>query len=200
MLASSSSVYGENCPRPFKEDARTDEPVSPYAASEKAAEVLCHAYHYLYGIDVAVLRYFTVYGPAGRPDMAMFRFIRWVAEGETITVYGDGEQERDFTYVDDIASGTVKALGLSGCNVINLGSDRPVTVSEVLRIISSLMGKPPRIEHVPPEKTDVSATWADISRARSLLAWEPETALEDGVRAAIGWYLENRAWAKDISV
>ena len=200
VLASSSSVYGESCPRPFREDARTDEPVSPYAASKKAAEVLCHAYHYLYGIDVTVLRYFTVYGPAGRPDMAMFRFIRWVAEGETIRIYGDGEQERDFTYVDDIASGTVKALELSGFNVINLGSDRPVTVNEVLRVISAQLGKEPAVSFLPPEKTDVRATWANISRARSLIAWEPETALEDGVRAAIDWYLENRSWLKEINI
>ena len=112
VLASTSSLYGANNPRPFCEDADTDEPLSPYAASKKAAETLCYTYYYLYGLDVTVLRYFTVYGPAGRPDMSLFRFVQWISEGRPVIVYGDGTQERDFTYVDDIARGTLAALKL----------------------------------------------------------------------------------------
>lgn len=200
LLASSSSVYGNDCPRPFKEEFNTDKPISPYASSKKAAETLCYSYHYIYGIDVTILRYFTVYGPAGRPDMAMFRFVRWVAEDEVIKIYGNGEQERDFTYVQDIASGTIKALMLSGFNIINLGSDRPVTINKVLQIISSELQKQPRIKYEPPQKLDVQATWADITRAKRLLSWKPETDISDGIKATIEWYKRNREWAKNISI
>ncbi|HTE04499.1 MAG TPA: SDR family NAD(P)-dependent oxidoreductase, partial [bacterium] len=117
VLASTSSVYGSDTPRPYREDAATDHPLSPYAASKKGAEVLAYTYHALYGIDVTVVRYFTVYGPAGRPDMSLFRFVKWVAEGDPVIVYGDGTQERDFTYVDDIAAGTVAALKPLGFEV-----------------------------------------------------------------------------------
>ncbi|MCS6922893.1 MAG: SDR family NAD(P)-dependent oxidoreductase, partial [Fimbriimonadales bacterium] len=140
VLASTSSLYGNN-ERPFREDMPTDKPLSPYAASKKGAEVMCHTYHHLYGLDITVLRYFTVYGPAGRPDMSIFRFIRWIAEGEPIQVFGDGLQERDFTYVDDIARGTIAALKPVGFEIVNLGGDRPVSLKWIIETIETLLGK-----------------------------------------------------------
>ena len=136
VLASTSSLYAGQ-PMPFKEDLPVNQPISPYAASKKAAEVLCYTYHYLYGIDVTVLRYFTVYGPAGRPDMSIFRFIKWIMEDKSVQIYGDGTQSRDFTYVDDIAEGTIKALKPLGYEIINLGGgNKPTSLNTILDIIN----------------------------------------------------------------
>src|SRR3990170_900360 len=140
VLASTSSLYGQNNPLPYREDANTDQPLSPYAASKKGAEALCYTYHYLYGIDTTVLRYFTVYGPAGRPDMSLFRFVQWISEGRPVTIFGDGKQSRDFTYVDDIARGTVAGLRPLGYETINLGSDTPVILMDAVRLIEELTG------------------------------------------------------------
>ena len=200
LLASTSSLYGAHNTRPFREDANTDGPLSPYAASKKAAEALCYTYHYLHGLDVTVLRYFTVYGPAGRPDMSIFRFIRWIAEGDPVIVYGDGTQERDFTYVDDIARGTILGLKPLGYEVINLGSDQPAPLKTVIAHLEDILGKPARIERKPIHPADVPATWADISRAKRSLGWTPQTTLEQGLRAAVAWYHANRHWARDIEL
>lgn len=199
VLASTSSVYGAG-ERPFREDQPTDRPLSPYAASKKAAEALAYAYHHLYGLDVTVLRYFTVYGPAGRPDMSIFRFVKWIAEGEPVLIYGDGTQERDFTYVDDIAQGTLAALKPMGFEVINLGSDRPVPLKTVISLIEELVGRKARIEHQPAHPADVKATWAQISKARRLLGWSPTTPLETGLQYTVEWYKQNRSWAKEVKV
>jgi len=198
VLASTSSLYGANNPRPFREDANTDGPLSPYAASKKAAEALCYTYHYLYGLDITVLRYFTVYGPAGRPDMSVFRFIRWIAEGEPLYLYGNGSQSRDFTYVDDIAEGTIRALKPMGYEIINLGSDHPVSLRELIARIEELLGRKAQIVYRERHPADVPATWADISKARTLLGWAPRTSLDEGLRQAVEWYLRNRAWAREI--
>lgn len=198
VLASTSSLYGANNPRPFREDANTDGPLSPYAASKKAAEAVCYTYHYLYGIDVTVLRYFTVYGPAGRPDMSLFRFVQWISEGRPVMVYGDGQQSRDFTYVDDIARGTVAALKPVGFDVINLGSDQPVVLMEAIRLIERLVDRTAHIDFKPRHLADVPATWADISKAKRSLGWCPQTRFEDGVGKLVRWYRENREWAKEI--
>ena len=198
VLASTSSLYGAHNPRPFREDANTDQPLSPYAASKKAAESLCYAYHYLHGIDITVLRYFTVYGPAGRPDMSLFRFTQWINEGESVTVYGDGKQERDFTYVRDIAKGTVAGLKPLGYEVINLGSDRPIVLMDTIRLIEELVGTEAVIEYLPRHPADVQATWADIKKAEALLGWRPETPLRKGVADLNAWYRTNRNWAKNI--
>ena len=209
ILASTSSLYGARNPRPFREDADTDRPLSPYAASKKAAETLCYTYHYLHSFDIIVLRYFTVYGPAGRPDMSVFRFIKWIAEGEPVVVYGEGTQERDFTYVDDIARGTIAALHFLSSSpltphsspiyeVINLGSDRPVSINRVIQLIESFLGKKAKIVHKPAHPADVPATWAGTSKARSLLGWEPQTSLEEGLQKAVEWYEQNRSWVKDV--
>ena len=198
VLASTSSLYGASSPMPFREDANTDSVLSPYAASKKAAEVLARTYHLARGLNVTVLRYFTVYGPAGRPDMSVFRFVQKIAEGRPITVYGDGNQERDFTYVDDIARGTIAALGCKGFDVFNLGSDRPLKVNRVIELVEARVGAKASIERQPPHPADVPATWADISKARRLLGWKPATSFEVGVDAAVKWYLDNRSWARDI--
>ena len=193
VLASTSSLYGAHNPVPYREDADTNRPLSPYAASKKAAETLAYTYHYLHGIDVSVPRYFTVYGPAGRPDMSVFRFVRRIAEGEPIVVFGDGSQQRDFTYVDDIARGTVAALRPLGYEVFNLGGDRPVRLSDLIAQIGELLESKPQIEYRPAHPADVPATWADIGRARELLGWSPEVAIEEGLHRTVQWYRQNRA-------
>ncbi len=198
VLASTSSLYGAHNPIPYSEDADTNRPLSPYAASKKAAEVLCHTYHYLYGLDVTMVRYFTVYGPAGRPDMSLFRFVQWVSEGRPVLVYGDGTQSRDFTYVDDIARGTIAALRPLGYTVVNLGSDQPVVLMDALRLVERLLGKQANIDFQPAHRADVMATWANVSRARELLEWTPRVQHEEGIRALVEWYNENRDWAREI--
>jgi len=198
--ASSSSVYGisPESGRPLREDLPTDRPLSPYAASKKAMEALCHSYHHLYDLDIVLFRYFTVYGPAGRPDMSIFRFVKWIAEGEPLILYGDGTQERDFTYIDDIARGTVLALEQTGYQIFNLGNNRPVAITRLISLIEELLGKKAQIDRQPAHRADVRATWASIDRARELLGWEPETRIEQGVEFTVDWYLENREWAKKI--
>jgi nucleoside-diphosphate-sugar epimerase len=204
VLASSSSLYGARSPVPFREDADTDHPMSPYAASKKAAEALAHTYHYLHSLDVTVLRYFTVYGPAGRPDMSLFRFVHWISQDHPVLVYGDGTQSRDFTYVDDIARGTIAALepngvaGQPGYEVINLGSDEPIVLNDAIRLVEDLVGKRASLQHMPRHPADVLATWADISKARSILGWRPQVRFEDGIARLVDWYHRNQAWAKEI--
>ncbi len=192
LLASTSSLYGAHNPVPYREDADTSRPLSPYAASKKAAETLAYTYHYLHGLDVSVVRYFTVYGPAGRPDMSVFRFVRRIAEGEPIVVFGDGSQERDFTYVDDIARGTVAALRPLGYEVVNLGGDRPVKLSAIIEQISALLGRPAEIDRRAAHPADVPATWADVTKARQLIGWSPQVPIEEGLRRSVAWYRENR--------
>jgi len=192
LLASTSSLYGAHNPVPYREDADTNRPLSPYAASKKAAETLAYTYHYLHGLDISIVRYFTVYGPAGRPDMSIFRFIRQIAEDEPITVFGDGTQRRDFTFVDDIARGTIAALRPLGYEIINLGGDRSVELNTVIAEIARRLGKQPTIVHRPPHPADVPATWADVSKARHMLNWVPQIPIEEGLRRCVEWYLENR--------
>lgn len=198
VLSSTSSLYGRHNPMPFREDADTGRPLSPYAASKKAAEVLCYTYHYLHGLDVTVFRYFTVYGPAGRPDMSLFRFVQWISEGRPVLLYGDGSQSRDFTYVDDIARGTVAGLRPLGYEVINLGSDQPVVLMDAIRLVEDLVGKKAILDSRPHHPADVTATWADIDKANRLLNWRPRTAFCDGVTRLVEWYNRNRDWAKEV--
>jgi nucleoside-diphosphate-sugar epimerase len=199
VLASSSSLYGDDNPQPFREDSNTDRPLSPYAASKKAAETLCYTYHALYGLDVTVFRYFTVYGPAGRPDMMPFRLVQWISEGRPVTVYGDGTQSRDFTYVDDIARGTIAGLRPLGYEIINLGSDRPAKLMDLIRTVEEQVGRSAVLEHRPRHPADVTATWADIGKARRLLDWQPKTSLPDGVARLVAWYRRERDWARDVN-
>lgn len=205
VLASTSSLYAGQ-PMPFREDLPVEKPLSPYAASKKAAEILSYTYHHLYGLDVSILRYFTVYGPAGRPDMAPFRFIKWIHEGTPITVYGDGSQTRDFTYVDDIARGTVlaaktmgSAAGVPGHEVINLGGGKtPISLLDFIRKIEDRLGRKAEIVWQPMSASEMQDTAADIAKAKALLGWEPETDLDAGLDATVAWYLENLEWAKDV--
>ncbi|MGD0382160.1 MAG: NAD-dependent epimerase/dehydratase family protein [Thermoguttaceae bacterium] len=192
LLASTSSLYGGHNRIPFHEDDDTDRPLSPYAASKKAAETLAYTYHYLYGLDISIPRYFTVYGPAGRPDMSIFRFIRRIAEGEPIVVFGDGSQSRDFTFVDDIARGTIAALKPLGYEIINLGGDSPAVLSEIIDRISQLLGRKAIIDFQPLHRADVTATWADIGKAGKLLDWRPQVSVEEGLRRSVEWYRANR--------
>jgi UDP-glucuronate 4-epimerase len=199
VLASTSSLYGKDNPMPYREDQDTSRPLSPYAASKKAAEALCYTYHYLYDLDVTVFRYFTVYGPAGRPDMSLFRFTQWISEGRPVTIYGDGTQKRDFTFVDDIARGTIAGLKPLGYEIINLGSDTPVVLMDTIREIEALTGRDANLVYEPSHPADVYATWADISKAERLLGWRPQTSYREGIAALVRWYENNRDWAKDIS-
>jgi nucleoside-diphosphate-sugar epimerase len=159
---------------------------------------MAYTYHYLHGIDVSALRYFTVYGPAGRPDMAPFRFVQRIREERPITVFGDGSQSRDFTYVDDIARGTIAALRAVGCEAFNLGSDQPLKLMELIRLAEELTGRKAKIDYRPGHPADVPATWADISKARRVLSWEPRTDFRTGMKNLAAWYEENRAWAGKI--
>jgi nucleoside-diphosphate-sugar epimerase len=200
VLASSSSLYGQQHPLPYREDLDTSRPLTPYAASKKAAEALAHAYHYLHGIDVSILRYFTVYGPAGRPDMSVFRFLRWIAEGEPLQLFGDGRQQRDFTYVDDIARGTVAALKPLGFEIINLGGDQPTALAVIIEQLARLLGKEPHFQRHAAARADLPATWADIGKARSLLGWAPQVSLGEGLRRCVDWYLAHRDLGRSLKL
>jgi nucleoside-diphosphate-sugar epimerase len=200
VLASTSSLYAGQ-PMPFREDLPVNTPISPYAASKKAAEVMAYTYHYLYGLDISVVRYFTVYGPAGRPDMSIFRFIKWIDEGVPLEVFGDGSQSRDFTFVDDIARGTILALQPVGYEIINLGGGKnPIAINEIISQIEKRLGKKARMDSKPFHKTDLKATWADIAKAKALLGWAPTVGIEDGLKKSIAWYLENKGWLKTIKL
>ncbi len=199
IQASTSSLYAGQ-PMPFKEDLSVNTPISPYAASKKASEVLCYTYHYLYGIDISIVRYFTVYGPAGRPDMSIFRFIKWIMEGKPIELFGDGSQIRDFTYIDDIAEGTIKALKPLGFEILNLGNNNPHRLSEVIELIEKFTSKEAIIQNFDFPKVDIKETWADITKAKELLFWQPKVSLEEGIKRTVGWFEENWDWLKDIKL
>ncbi len=200
VLASTSSLYAGQ-KMPFQEDLPVNTPISPYAASKKAAEMACFTYHFHYGIDISVLRYFTVYGPAGRPDMSVFRFIKWIDEGVPMDVYGDGLQARDFTYVDDIALGTIKSLKRVGYEVINLGGGaKPYSLNYMIGVIEKALGKKSRRREFAFPKADIKSTWADISKAQELLGWEPQIDLHEGINRTVEWYRQNISWLKNIKL
>ena len=199
VLASTSSLYAGQ-KMPFKETLPVNTPISPYAASKKAAEAMCYSYHYLYGLDVTILRYFTVYGPAGRPDMSVFRFIKWIDEGSPIELFGDGSQSRDFTYVDDIAAGTIAGIKKVGFKIINLGGDSPHKLSYCIKLIEKYLGKKVKTNRKPFHIADIKATWADISEAKKTLKWRPTVSLEEGIKRTVDWYITNKIWLKDIKL
>lgn len=199
VQASSSSLYAGQ-EMPFTETLPVNTPISPYAVTKKAAEVLAYSYHYLFGIDVSILRYFTVYGPAGRPDMSYFRFIKWIDEGRELIIYGNGEQKRDFTYIDDIVDGTIKALKPIGYEIINLGNSHPHSIIELISIIEKRLNKKAEIRNMPVQMADVEATWADISKAKRLLGWVPKISLEEGIDRTVEWYIEKRPLIREIEI
>jgi nucleoside-diphosphate-sugar epimerase len=198
VLASTSSLYAGN-PAPYREDQPVDRPLSPYAASKRAAELAAWTWHHLYGIDVTVVRYFTVYGPAGRPDMAPLRFTHWIASGQPVILYGDGSQARDFTYIDDIAAGTVAALRPAGYEIINLGGgNAPVPINAMIAHLETFLGRQAVIEHRPFHPADMAQTAADIGKAARLLDWTPRVDPAEGFRRTAEWYLANRAWLEKL--
>ncbi len=198
IIASTSSIYGGDPPYPTPESASSSEPLQPYAASKKGAEAMCHAYHHLYDIDVSVVRYFTVYGPAGRPDLALFRFVQWISEGRPVHVNGDGEQSRGFTYVDDIARGTILALKPVGYEVINLGGHEVITINNLIKLVEEIVGKKADVRYGPPNPADMFTNWADVSKAGELLGWEPQFNMREGVTRLVEWYNAEREWAREI--
>jgi nucleoside-diphosphate-sugar epimerase len=198
ILASTSSIYGEGAPQPTPETTDSSAPLQPYAASKKGAEVMAHAYHYLNGIDVTVFRYFTVYGPAGRPDMVMFRFVQWIQEGRPVLLNGDGSQSRGFTYVDDIARGTIAGLKPVGYQVINLGGHETITINEMIARLEALTGCKAKVQYRPFHRADMLSNLADVTKARQMLGWEPRVTLEEGMRALVDWYLRERNWASQV--
>jgi len=198
IVASTSSIYGEDPPYPTPESAPSSEPLQPYAASKKGAEAMCHAYHHLYGIDVSVVRYFTVYGPAGRPDLSIFRFVQWISEGHPVRVNGDGEQSRGFTYIDDIARGTILALKPVGHEIINLGGHEVITINNLIKLIEEVVGKKADVQYGPPNPADMFTNWADVSKAGQLLGWEPQFNMRSGIEKLVEWYNAERGWASQV--
>lgn len=199
VLASTSSLYAGQ-EMPFTESLPVNTPISPYASSKKGAEVICYTYHYLHGIDVSVVRYFTVYGPAGRPDMSIFRFIQQIDKGEPITIYGDGSQSRDFTFVEDIAEGTVRSLKKVGYEIINLGNSNPNKLIEAINLIEEYLGKKAIFNYKPFHKADMLATWANIDKAKKLLDWSPKVNLREGIEKTIEWYKKHHEFASNINL
>ncbi len=196
VFASSSSVYGDGRLPLSEKNSATDRPLSPYAASKAAGEGLCHSYHRLFNIDISALRYFTVYGPAGRPDMSIFRFVRAIVEGEEITVYGDGTQSRDFTFVEDVARATLLSVKHAGFEPLNIAGGNSVALNSVIAMIEGCVGKKAVLKNKPMHPADSEATGADISKAEKLLGWKPEVNIEKGVKSCVEWYLENRQWVR----
>ncbi|HKR05936.1 MAG TPA: GDP-mannose 4,6-dehydratase, partial [Bacteroidia bacterium] len=193
LFASSSSIYGNNVKVPFAESDVVDNPISPYAFTKKSCELLNHTYHHLYGFDILNLRFFTVYGPRQRPDLAIHKFVKLISEKQPVTMYGDGSSARDYTYITDIIRGINGALDYlknkTGVyDIINLGNHRPVKLSELVFAIYELTGATPDIKYLPMQPGDVDTTFADISKAKKMFGYSPETKLKDGLMNFINWY------------
>ncbi len=198
VVGSSSSVYGATSHLPFSEDDPADRPISPYAASKRSAELLCANYHHLYGLDLTCLRFFTVFGPAQRPEMAIHRFTDRLARGQTITLFGDGSSRRDYTYIDDIVDGIEAALELRrGFEVINLGGAATTTLADLARWLAEELAVEPKIKYLADQPGDVPATYADISKATSLLSYTPKVPIREGLQRFVAWYRANRLEAPD---
>ena len=202
VMASTSSLYA-GCEMPFTEDSDVRFPLSPYASSKLGAETAAYTYNVNHGISVKVLRYFTVYGPAGRPDMSPFRFIEWVARGEKIQLYGDGKQSRDFTYVSDVAKATVSALQMqdSSFEIINIGGGAERTsILELIQLIEKNIGRKAHIDFLPKSPGDMLHTSANIDKANSILGWSPTTSVEEGIELTVSWHMANQDWLTKIDL
>jgi UDP-glucuronate 4-epimerase len=194
VFGSSSSVYGNGNRVPFSEEDRVDRPVSPYAATKAAGELLCHAHHLVHGMDVTCLRFFTVYGPRQRPEMAIHKFAREILEGRPLPRFGDGSTVRDYTYVDDIVDGVVRAVDrMGGYRIYNLGESRSVPLSTLIALLEQEIGAPAKIQAMPDQPGDVRATCADVARARRELGYEPKVPIEEGIRRFVAWLRSERA-------
>jgi len=190
VFGSSSSVYGINAKVPFSEDDPIRQPISPYAATKGAGELLCHTYSHLYGLRCVCLRFFTVYGPRQRPDLAIHKFAKLISQGKPIPVFGDGKTRRDYTYVDDIIDGLMAAIDYdqSSYEVINLGESRTVELNELISLLEKELDTQATIDRQPPQPGDVPQTFADISKARALLGYNPKTPIEEGLRRFVEWF------------
>ncbi len=199
IMGSSSSVYGNSCVAPFVEGDCGDEALSPYAATQRSCEVFCHTYHHLYGIDTAVLRFFTVYGPRQRPDLAIHKFTKLIDEGQSIPVFGDGSTRRDYTYVDDIVGGILKILDWvqqpsdeAKYEIFNLGESHTTTLADLIVSIEQALGKKAIIDRKPMQPGDVQQTYADISKAREMVGYNPQTLIAEGIPKFVEWYLQSK--------
>lgn len=192
IFASSSSVYGNNSKIPFSEVDNVDYPISPYAATKKAGELLCHTFHHLYDFNIFCLRFFTVYGPRQRPDLAIHKFISALFKNDVIQLYGDGNTSRDYTYIDDIVKGITGAIGkIKGFEIFNLGESKPLSLIDLVRLIEKLMCKKAQLKFLPMNQGDVLRTFADITKARTYLGYNPETEIEKGLQVFIKWFQES---------
>jgi len=193
IFGSSSSVYGNNKKVPFSEDDNVDFPISPYAATKKASELICHTYHHLYGISITPLRFFTVYGPRQRPDLAIHKFAKLIEQGKPIPVYGDGSMMRDFTYIDDIIDGTVAAMNkCAGFSIYNLGESRPISVNDLIAELEKALGKKAVKKYLPPQPGDVERTFADVTKAVNELGYKPNTTIQAGLAKFVQWLRQNK--------
>jgi UDP-glucuronate 4-epimerase len=189
VFGSSSSVYGATSPVPFRESEPADRPSSPYASTKRANELACHAYHHLYGMDITCLRFFTVYGPRQRPEMAIHKFTRLIDAGEEVELYGDGTSRRDYTYIEDIVDGVLRALDRpAGYRILNLGATATTPLLDLARMIAERLGRPLRVRHLPEQAGDVPITYADVTRAREELGYRPATPIAEGLTRFVEWY------------
>ncbi|MCK5699360.1 MAG: GDP-mannose 4,6-dehydratase [Candidatus Aenigmarchaeota archaeon] len=192
VFGSSSSVYGANKKVPFSETDAVNSPISPYAASKRAGELMCATYHHLYHLNISCMRFFTVYGPRGRPDMAPYKFTKAIMEGKEITMYGDGTTKRDYTYVDDIVSGIIAGLDRNySFEIFNLGNSKTVSLKDFIATIESAVGKKAKIKKMPLQPGDVTITYADLTKSRKMLGYEPKTSIDEGIRNFVEWYTKN---------
>ena len=199
IFASSSSVYGNNKKIPFSEDDSVDCPISPYAATKKMGELLCHAYHHIYGLNISLLRFFTVYGPRQRPEMAIHQFVRNALKEEPIIVFGNGSTARDYTYIDDIIDGIIQSIESDDRYMIyNLGNSEPIKLSNLISIIAETTGVDPILEYQEIPKGDVLQTYADINRAQNNLKYDPKTGMQDGIAKFVKWYVSMKNIHEDI--
>ncbi|MHB8172951.1 MAG: GDP-mannose 4,6-dehydratase [Nitrospirota bacterium] len=193
IFASSSSIYGSNKKVPFVETDNVDNPVSPYAATKKACELILHTYHHLYNLNISCLRFFTVYGPRQRPEMAIHKFTRLIDQGKPVTMFGDGTSRRDYTYIDDIADGVLKAIDLNfAFEIFNIGESQTTELRRLIELIEKSLGKKANIEQLPDQPGDVGITYADITKSKKMLGYDPRTKVEEGVPKFVEWYIENR--------
>jgi UDP-glucuronate 4-epimerase len=193
VFGSSSSVYGNNEKVPFAEDDPVDRPISPYAATKRGGELLAHTYHHLFGVNVACLRFFTVFGPRQRPDLAIHKFARLMADGNPVPVFGDGTNGRDYTYVEDIVEGIVRATArIRGFRIWNLGGSAPVLLNDLVAKLAQGLGVTPRLDRLPRQPGDVDRTWADIARAGADLDWAPRTGFDAGLARFLEWFRSER--------
>lgn len=195
VMASSSSVYGNNKKVPFKETDIVDYAISPYAATKKSNEVMTHVYHKLFNMNVIMLRFFTVYGPRQRPDLAINKFTRLMLNDEEVTMFGDGTTSRDYTYIDDIVSGIYSSINYVLNNndvyeIVNLGNSSPISLKEMINTIAEALNKEPKIKEMPMQQGDVNITYADISKAKEMLNYDPKTPFKEGIEKFVKWYKE----------